>query len=73
MTQELDATGLDCPLPLLKAKQMLNKLAVGETLRVRATDPGSVRDFRVFCELSGNTLLESFESDGVYTYLLRKQ
>ena len=73
MTQELDATGLDCPLPLLKAKQMLNKLAVGETLRVRATDPGSVRDFRVFCELSGNTLLESFDSDGVYTYLLRKQ
>ena len=73
MTQELDATGLDCPLPLLKAKQMLNKLAVGETLRVRATDPGSVRDFRVFCELSGNTLLESFESEGVYSYLLQKQ
>lgn len=73
MTQELDATGLDCPLPLLKAKQQLNKLEVGETLRVRATDPGSVRDFRVFCELSGNQLLESSESDGVFCYLLQKQ
>ncbi len=73
MPQELDATGLDCPLPLLKAKQMLNKLATGEKLRVRATDSGSVRDFRVFCQLSGNKLLEFSELDGVYSYLLQKQ
>lgn len=73
MTLELDATGLECPLPLLKAKQQLNKLAAGETLHVIATDPGSVRDFRVFCELSGNKLLESSESGGVYSYTLQKQ
>ena len=73
MTRELDATGLECPLPLLKAKQHLNQLAAGETLHVLATDPGSVRDFRVFCELSGNKMLESSESGGVYRYLLQKQ
>lgn len=73
MTMHLDATGLDCPLPLLKAKQQLNKLAAGDTLRVVATDPGSVRDFRVFCEHSGHLLLESSEADGVYSYLLKKQ
>jgi len=69
----VDATGLNCPLPLLKAKQGLKQIASGETLRVIATDPGSVRDFQSFCELSGNTLLASSEIDGKYTYLLKKQ
>jgi TusA-related sulfurtransferase len=73
MSHKLDVTGLDCPLPLLKAKQMLNGLDKGETLLVLATDQGSVRDFRVFCELSGHKLLESSHSDGVYSYLLQKQ
>ena len=72
MTRELDARGLACPLPLLKAKKALNELNVGETLRVFATDAGSVRDFRVFTEMSGHELLESEESDGVYSYLLKK-
>ena len=72
MIQELDVKGLSCPLPLLKAKQALNGLVEGDSLRVYATDAGSVRDFRVFCELSGNILLESAERDGVYTYLLQK-
>lgn len=72
MIQEIDVKGLSCPLPLLKAKQALNGLAQGDNLRVYATDAGSVRDFRVFCELSGNILLESAERDGVYTYLLQK-
>lgn len=72
MTRELDARGLACPLPLLKAKKALNELGVGETLRVLATDAGSVRDFRVFAEMSGHDLLESEESDGVYSYLLKK-
>ncbi len=71
--QEVDARGLDCPLPLLKAKQALNKLSSGERLRVLATDAGSVRDFRVFAEQSGHQLLESSERDGVYSYLLQKQ
>lgn len=68
----LDASGLDCPLPLLKAKQALNRLAAGERLSVTTTDAGSVRDFKVFCELSGNLLIESTEVDGVYHYLLEK-
>ena len=73
MIQELDVTGLDCPLPLLKAKQALNRLQAGQSLRVLATDSGSVRDFRVFCELSGNILVESSETNGVYIYLLQKK
>lgn len=70
---ELDARGLSCPLPLLKAKKALNALASGARLRVIATDTGAVRDFRVFCEQSGNTLLESAEQAGVYTFLLQKR
>jgi tRNA 2-thiouridine synthesizing protein A len=72
MVHELDVKGLDCPLPLLKAKLALNRMARGEQLRVWATDGGSVRDFRVFCEQSGHLLLESSECDGVYAYLLQK-
>jgi len=70
---DLDVTGLNCPMPLLKAKKALNELAPGALLRVIATDPGSVRDFEVFAEQSGNTLLESSASEGRYTYLLRKK
>jgi tRNA 2-thiouridine synthesizing protein A len=71
--RELDTCGLDCPMPLLKAKQALHAMASGETLRVRATDPGSQRDFRVFAEQSGHTLLESSEQDGVFIYVLLKR
>lgn len=70
---ELDARGLACPLPLLKAKRALNALSPGGLLRVLATDTGSVRDFRVFCEQSGHALLESAEADGVYIFLMRKR
>ena len=70
---ELDATGLSCPMPLLKAKKALNELDAGDCLRVVATDPGSVRDFRVFSEQSGHALLESRQEDGRYYYLLRKR
>jgi len=69
---ELDACGLDCPMPLLKAKRALNEMTVGECLRVRATDQGSVRDFEVFARQSGHLLLSSQEQDGVYTHLLEK-
>tara|TARA_R110002049_G_scaffold177382_24_gene344602 strand:+ start:8022 stop:8267 length:246 start_codon:yes stop_codon:yes gene_type:complete len=69
---ELDATGLACPMPLLKAKRALNTMEVGQRLRVLATDQGSVRDFRVFAEQSGHLLLHSEEAQGVYTYLLQK-
>ncbi len=69
----LDASGLTCPMPLLKAKKALNELAAGGLLRVIATDPGSVRDFEVFSQQSGHALLESKQSDGRYEYLLRKK
>jgi tRNA 2-thiouridine synthesizing protein A len=70
---EVDATGLLCPMPLLKAKRALNAMQSGERLRVLATDQGSVRDFRVFAEQSGHLLLESTEADGIYSYLLQKR
>lgn len=69
----LDASGLTCPMPLLKAKQALNGMRSGMLLRVIATDPGSVRDFEVFSAQSGNALLESRQEDGSYFYLLRKK
>jgi len=69
----LDATGLNCPMPLLKAKLALNKLAPGGRLLVLATDPGSVRDFQVFCAQSGHALLDSGEEQGRYHYLLEKK
>jgi tRNA 2-thiouridine synthesizing protein A len=70
---ELDARGLVCPMPLLKAKQALNAMASGEKLQVKATDQGSWRDFRMFCEHSGHLLLESREVQGFYIYLLQKK
>lgn len=70
---ELDARGLDCPLPLLKAKRALNAMHSGQRLRVMATDKGSVRDFLVFSEQSGHSLLSSEEIDGVYIHLLEKR
>ncbi len=70
---ELDLKGLDCPMPLLKAKKALNEMAPGALLRVIATDPGSVRDFEVFSRQSGNELLESVSGDGEFRYLLRKK
>jgi tRNA 2-thiouridine synthesizing protein A len=69
---EVDATGLDCPMPLLKAKRALNAMQVGQRLRLLATDRGSLRDFRVFADQSGHFLLASEEVDGIYTYLLQK-
>jgi len=69
---ELDARGLECPMPLLKAKRALNAMNSGQQLRVMATDKGSVRDFQVFSEQSGHRLLTSEETDGVYIHLLQK-
>ncbi len=70
--QKLDACGLTCPLPLLKAKQTLNKMDSGLVLEVVCTDPGSVRDFEVFARQSGHELLKQDEEDGQYTHWLRK-
>jgi TusA-related sulfurtransferase len=70
---ELDATGLLCPMPLLKAKRALNAMASGEKLRVTATDQGSGRDFQVFAEQSGHALLASDEANGIYVHILQKR
>ncbi len=70
--KELDARGLNCPLPILRAKKALSELTRGQTLHVLATDPGSVKDFEAFARQTGNTLLESGENDGEYSFLLEK-
>lgn len=70
--QELDLCGLSCPMPLLKTKQALNRLESGKVLRVIATDPSSERDFRVFTEQSGISLLQVAREDSRYIYLLQK-
>ena len=70
--ETLDACGLTCPLPLLKAKQRLNAMDSGLVLQVVCTDPGSVRDFEVFASQSGNELLQQEEAGGQYTHWLRK-
>lgn len=68
----LDVCGLSCPLPLLKAKQALNRLDSGQVLSVVCTDPGSVRDFQVFADQSGHRLVTSKEEQGKYYYELEK-
>ncbi|WP_210394892.1 sulfurtransferase TusA family protein [Motiliproteus sediminis] len=68
----IDASGLCCPLPLLKAKQGLNRLSSGQVVKVIATDAGSVRDFKAFTDQSGDQLLQSLEQDGQYIYLIQK-
>ena len=71
--QVLDAKGLNCPLPILKAKKALKSLEGGQVLEVVSTDPGSVADFAAFCRTTGNELVEQNETDGIYTYLIRKK
>lgn len=69
---ELDARGLNCPLPILRAKKSMNELEAGQVLRIIATDPGSVKDFEAFSKQTGNELLESTEENGEFIYLLKK-
>ena len=72
MTHRLDASGLRCPMPVLKARKALKEVPPGGILEVIATDPGSVRDFAAFCEATGCEMMESAEKDGVYSFRLRK-
>jgi tRNA 2-thiouridine synthesizing protein A len=71
--RELDARGLNCPLPILRTKKALNDLASGQVLRILATDPGSVRDFQAFAKQTGHELLQHTDQDGVFTFLLRRK
>jgi tRNA 2-thiouridine synthesizing protein A len=71
-TEKFDATGLNCPMPILRSKKMLNTLDSGDVLYVISTDSGSVRDFEAFCKQTGNELLESSEDEGKYHYYIKK-
>ena len=71
-TEKFDASGLTCPLPILRSKKMLSKLSSGEVLYVVSTDSGSVRDFDAYCKQTGNVLLGSSETDGKYHYYVQK-
>lgn len=70
--QTLDAKGLNCPLPILKAKKALKDVPADGTLEVLSTDPGSMADFEAFCRTTGNELLESGQDDKVYRFLIKK-
>jgi tRNA 2-thiouridine synthesizing protein A len=72
-TQELDTRGLNCPLPILKAKKALASLQTGDVLKVVSTDPGSVRDFQAFARQTGNELVEQTNVDGDFVHLLRRR
>lgn len=69
----VDAKGLTCPMPLLKAKQALNKANAGEQVHILATDAGSMRDFKAFAEQSGHKLLKAEENAGVFEYCIEKK
>ena len=71
--KDLDARGLNCPLPILKAKKALAELASGEVLRIVATDTGSVRDFQAFAKQTGNALLAHTQVGGEFTFWMRRK
>ena len=69
---ELDARGLNCPLPILRAKKSINSMTAGQVLRIIATDPGSVKDFEAFCKQTGNELLDTTQDGTEYQFNIRK-
>lgn len=71
--KELDARGLNCPLPILRTKKSLAELSAGQTLRVSATDPGSVKDMQAFAKQTGNDLLSAQEGAGEFVFFIRKR
>ena len=71
--RELDTRGLNCPLPILKAKKALAEMVSGEVLKVVATDPGSVRDFQAFAKQTGNELVEQVTADKEFVHYLRRR
>lgn len=71
--KEIDTRGLNCPLPILKAKKALAELVSGQVLKVVSTDAGSLRDFQAFCKQTGNTLLEQQTVDKEYIHVLQRR
>jgi len=70
--QELDASGLNCPLPILRAKKALSGMNAGQVLHIIATDPGAVKDFEAFARQTGNELTESREEGSKFYFLVKK-
>ena len=70
--QVLDVKGLNCPLPILRAKKTLKDMDMGATLEVIATDPGAVKDFEAFCRTTGNELLESESGNGEFRFVIKR-
>ena len=71
-TETIDTSGMNCPIPIMKAKKAIKSMDSGATLEVISTDPGSVRDFEAFSRATGNELLESLEENGVFRFILQK-
>ncbi|HEY7658692.1 MAG TPA: sulfurtransferase TusA family protein [Burkholderiales bacterium] len=71
--KELDARGLNCPLPILRAKKALTDMASGQVLKIIATDPGSVKDFQAFAKQTGNPLLSSETADKEFIFFMKKR
>jgi len=71
--KDLDARGLNCPLPILKTKKALAEMQSGEVLRVLATDPGALRDFQAFAKQTGNELLSHSEENRVFTFFMKRK
>lgn len=70
---ELDVRQLACPLPILRTKKSLSQMSSGAVLHIIATDPGSIKDFEMFCRQTGNELLSSEEKNGEYHFLIRRR
>lgn len=71
--KDLDARGLNCPLPILRAKKALTDMQSGQILRITATDPGSVKDFQAFCKQTGNELLSQTEENKEFVVLMKRK
>ncbi|MCX7961258.1 MAG: sulfurtransferase TusA family protein [Pseudomonadota bacterium] len=71
--KELDARGLNCPLPILRAKKALSDMQSGQVLKIVATDPGSVKDFQAFAKQTGNELLSHSEANKEFTFFLKRK
>lgn len=72
-TNELDAIGLKCPLPILKCKKALSQLNTGEILKILATDKGAVKDFSAFCKQTGHELLQQTKVEDIYIFFIKKR
>ncbi len=73
VNKELDTRGLNCPLPILKAKKALAEMQTGELLKVVSTDPGSMRDFQAFARQTGNELVEQSNAGQEFVHVLRRR